>query len=288
MIKNHVVGAGLTALAMIISLCVGLMWLAGQASPLVLSTVAILIVLGVTSGLLIPGILLTWLLIGTVTLSASILLVGYVAIVGWQKILLLGTYPLVATLVALARQIIGGWGWLAQNRAAINHYAQHYNATLKLQTQHNAAKYYHKETRFITREMKPARQMTVTLIHWAHYEQFRQLQAEQYQEHLQAIGRVLKTRRFPSEQLYYLGQADFLIISTTLDAPTLAAKDRETKAALAQVGGSQQLQFKWGQLQVDQQNVAALPTLALVLRRLRRQLETDLVVEYLKEVPAHG
>lgn len=42
-------------------------------------------------------------------------------------------------------------------------------------------------------------------------------------------------------------------------------------------------QFQWGRLQVDRQNVLGYPNLERVLRHVEREMETDLVVEYMKQ-----
>ncbi|MEE6678537.1 hypothetical protein PS422_08185 [Limosilactobacillus fermentum] len=42
-------------------------------------------------------------------------------------------------------------------------------------------------------------------------------------------------------------------------------------------------QFQWGHLQVDRQNVLGYPNLDRVLRHVEREMETDLVVEYMKQ-----
>jgi hypothetical protein len=41
-------------------------------------------------------------------------------------------------------------------------------------------------------------------------------------------------------------------------------------------------QFKWGKVVIDDANVTQYPTLDETLNQLRRQMETDLVVEYLQ------
>ena len=107
MIQRHIVGAGLAILSGVIALAVALMWLAGTYSVTLMTAMAILIMLGILVGAVIPNILITWLAIGTTTIGASILLLGYVVMDNWLKLLLLATFPIMASAVALARFILG-------------------------------------------------------------------------------------------------------------------------------------------------------------------------------------
>ncbi|MCF1783030.1 hypothetical protein LZD76_00865 [Lactobacillus mulieris] len=289
MIRKHLVSAGITALAAVICICTALMWLAGLASPLVLSSTAILIILGVITGSLIPTILITWLIIGLTTIGAAILLIGYVVIDNSQKILLLLTYPLVASLTALAKTIIGHWGWIDRDRNAIESYLSHYDPVVKLQTTYNAAKLYHKEAKFIANEKEANLRIHLATVHWVHSNQFKQFHDIEYKTVLRRISKILKQLRFPSEQLYYIGNSTFLIISYALAEDTYIYKNRQTKQALEALEVEKHNpQFKWGTLKVDRTNVNSYSELEHALRHLTRDMETDLVVEYLKGAEING
>lgn len=284
MIQRHIVGAGLAILSGVIALAVALMWLAGTYSVTLMTAMAILIMLGILVGAVIPNILITWLAIGTTTIGAAILLLGYVVMDNWLKLLLLATFPIMASAVALARFILGNWGWLDRNRADIDSWAAHYDKMIKLQTEYNASKYYQKVARFITKEVTADLCVDVLAIHWAHSSQLRQFNEDDYLANLRQIAKVLKDERFPSEQLYYVGGATFLIISLDVSPTTYEFKNSAMMRDLRQLTlDGTTLQFQCGHLQVDRRNVLVYPNLDRVLRHVEREMETDLVVEYMKQ-----
>lgn len=273
MIQRHIVGAGLAILSGVIALAVALMWLAGTYSVTLMTAMAILIMLGILVGTVIPNILITWLAIGTTTIGAAILLLGYVVMDNWLKLLLLATFPIMASAVALARFILGNWGWLDRNRADIDSWAAHYDKMIKLQTEYNASKYYQKVARFITKEVTADLRVDVLAIRWAHSSQLRQFNEDDYLANLRQIAKVLKDERFPSEQLYYVGGATFLIISLDVSPTTYEFKNRAMMRDLRQLTlDGTTPQFQQGH-----------PNLDRVLRHVEREMETDLVVEYMKQ-----
>lgn len=284
MIQRHIVGAGLAILSGVIALAVALMWLAGTYSVTLMTAMAILIMLGILVGAVIPNILITWLAIGTTTIGAAILLLGYVVMDNWLKLLLLATFPIMASAVALARFILGNWGWLDRNRADIDSWVAHYDKMIKLQTEYNASKYYQKVARFITKEVTADLCVDVLAIHWAHSSQLRQFNEDDYLANLRQIAKVLKDERFPSEKLYYVGGATFLIISLDVSPTTYEFKNRAMMRDLRQLTlDGTTPQFQCGHLQVDRRNVLGYPNLDRVLRHVEREMETDLVVEYMKQ-----
>lgn len=197
--QRHIVEAGMVVLSGVIALVVALMWLAGTYSVTLMTAMAVLIMLGVLVGGVIPNILITWLAIGTTTIGAAILLLGYVVMDNWVKLVLLATFPVMSSAMALARFVIGSWGWLDHNREDIDSWAAHYDKVIKLQTEYNAGKYYQKVARFVTKEVAADLHVDVLAIHWAHSSQMRQFNEDDYLDNLRQIAKVLKAERFPSE-----------------------------------------------------------------------------------------
>ncbi|WP_238694605.1 hypothetical protein [Limosilactobacillus fermentum] len=197
--QRHIVEAGMVVLSGVIALVVALMWLAGTYSVTLMTAMAVLIMLGVLVGGVIPNILITWLAIGTTTIGAAILLLGYVVMDNWVKLVLLATFPVMSSAMALARFVIGSWGWLDRNREDIDSWAAHYDKVIKLQTEYNAGKYYQKVARFVTKEVAADLHVDVLAIHWAHSSQMRQFNEDDYLDNLRQIAKVLKAERFPSE-----------------------------------------------------------------------------------------
>lgn len=85
-----------------------------------------------------------------------------------------------------------------------------------------------------------------TIIDWEHDQQFAQFNLEDHDKILQQIARVLKTSRLVDENLYYLGNGQFLIISNTIAPGTLMVLNDELKAELKGYSmGNISLLLKW-------------------------------------------
>lgn len=285
MIRRHIVESGLIALCVILTAIVLMMWWASQYAHFITTAMMIMIILGLMVGSLVPNIILTWLAIGLTTIGSAILLLGYVVMDNSIKIMLLFSFPITASLAYFSRYIIGEWGWLDRNRAEIESYATHYNQIVKLQTAYNANKIYEKELQFIIKEQIADLWIDVTAIHWVHNQQIRQFHPQDYNYALQQISKVLKRRRLPSEALYYLEDGTFLILSYHLPDITFSYQNQSTRAGLdeLQINNSKP-QFKWGHLKVDDINATSFKNLESVMRHIKRDMETDLVVEYLRGV----
>ena len=285
MIRRHIVESGLIALCVILTAIVLMMWWASQYAHFITTAMMIMIILGLMVGSLVPNIILTWLAISLTTIGSAILLLGYVVMDNSIKIMLLFAFPITASLVYFSRYIIGEWGWLDRNRAEIESYATHYNQIVKLQTAYNANKIYKKELQFITKEQFTDLWIDVTAIHWVHNQQIRQFHHNDYNYALQKIAKVLKRRRLPSESLYYLEDGTFLILSYNLPDIIFAYQNQSTRAGLDELQiNSSKPQFKWGHLKVDDINATSFKNLESVMRHIERDMETDLVVEYLRGV----
>ena len=289
MIRRHIVGFGLTILFLMGALIAVLMWWAGNYSTTVATAMLILVLLGTAAGTLISNILLTWLIIGLSTIGIAILMMGYVVMTIPIKIGLLLAFPVCASLSTLSRSILSGWRWIDRNRAEVNSYAEHYDRITKLQTKYNAQKIYKKAQRFVMEDQDDSRWLNTTAIHWSHNRQIRQFHKRAYNEMLREIAKVLKTDRRPSESLYYIGCGTFLIISFNLTKQTYDHQNALTRQDLQQLKiGQVTPQFKWGTKYINKDNAARFPELKEIIRHIDRDMETDLIVEYMKGDNANG
>ena len=245
--------------------------------------IAIMIVLGVLVGMMVPSILISWLIIALTTLGSAILLLGYVVVAAPIKMALLFTFPVIASVTLVAREMITGWGWLDKNRSEIQSYAAHYDPVTKLLTRYNAVKLYEKCMVYIHDRDEVNLWTNVTAIHWTHSTQFQQFHEQEYNQMLQEIARVLKVDRLPSEMLYYLGNATFMIISHELSDKVLKQLNDQTKNLLGaiEINGAP-AQYKWGTQKIDRKNVERFMNFEKIDRHLQREMETDIVTEYLK------
>lgn len=289
MIRQHIVEVGLTVLFLMGALIAVLMWWAGQYSTTVGTAMMTLILLGTAAGTLIPSILITWLIIGLTTIGSTILLMGYIVMTTPLKLGLLLAFPVCASLSVLSRYILSGWGWIDRNRADINGYAAHYDQVTKLQIRYNAAKIYEKARYFVQTDQHDDQWLDVTAIHWSHSRQIQQFHKREYHETLQAIAKILKQDRLPSEALYYLEHGTFLIVSFNLTTQTYEYRNRLTRQHLVQLRiGQATPQYKWGAERITTENAASYPELTDVMRHIDRDMETDLIVEYMKGDGVNG
>lgn len=289
LIRRHIVEFGLTILFLMEALIAVLMWWAGNYSTTVATAMLILVLLGTAAGTLIPNILLTWLIIGLSTIGIAILMMGYVVMTIPINIGLLLAFPVCASLSTLRRSILSGWGWIDRNRAEINSYAEHYDQITKLQTKYNAQKIYKKAQRFVMEDQDDSQWLDTTAIHWSHNRQIRQFHKRAYNKMLRKIAKVLKDDRLPSESLYYIGYGTFLIISFNLTKQTYDHRNALTRQDLQQLKVCQATpQFKWGTKYINKDNAAKFPELKEIIRHINRDMETDLIVEYMKGDNTNG
>lgn len=289
MIRRHIVEFGLIILFLMSTLIAVLMWWAGNYSTTVATAMLILVLLGTAAGTLIPNILLTWLIIGLSTIGIAILMMGYVVMTIPIRIGLLLAFPVCASLSTLRRSILSDWGWIDRNRAEINSYAEHYDQITKLQTKYNAQKIYKKAQRFVMEDQDDSQWLDTTAIHWSHNRQIRQFHKRAYNKMLRKIAKVLKDDRLPSESLYYIGYGTFLIISFNLTKQTYDHRNALTRQDLQQLKVCQATpQFKWGTKYINKDNAAKFPELKEIIRHINRDMETDLIVEYMKGDNTNG
>ena len=283
MLRRHSISFfQLAILLVIIASLVLIVWSSLYQTNMMIA-IAIMIVLGVLVGMMVPSILISWLIIALTTLGSAILLLGYVVVAAPIKLALLFTFPVIASVTLVARKTITGWGWLDKNRSEIQSYAAHYDPVTKLLTRYNAVKLYEKCMVYIHDREEVNLCTNITAIHWTHSTQFQQFHEQEYNQMLQEIARVLKVDRLPSEMLYYLGNATFMIISHELSDKVLKQLNDQTKNLLGAIEiNDAPAQYKWGTQKIDRKNVEHFMTFEKINRHLQRKMETDIVTEYLK------
>ncbi len=283
MLRRHsILFFQLAILLVIIASLVLIVWSSLYQTNMMIA-IAIMIILGVLVGMMVPSILISWLIIALTTLGSAILLLGYVVVAAPIKLALLFTFPVIASVTLVAREMITGWGWLDKNRSEIQSYAAHYDPVTKLLTRYNAVKLYEKCMVYIHDREEVNLWINVTAIHWTHSTQFQQFHEQEYNQILQKIARVLKVDRLPSEMLYYLGNATFMIISHELSDKILKQLNDQTKNLLGAIEiNDAPAQYKWGTQKIDRKNVEHFMTFEKINRHLQREMETDIVTEYLK------
>ncbi|MBS0937979.1 hypothetical protein [Lactiplantibacillus plantarum] len=243
----------------------------------------LLFLLAIIVGMLIPGIVISWLIIGLTTVGAGILLFGYLVIPVNDKVILLLAFPIEAFLVNLVSNWLLMWRSLGPDIASIHRYREHYNLDTKLLTKHNAEKVYSKEITAIKSYPTYNLFMNITEIHWQNWQQYRQFHSDNQRKVLHDIAREIKRTRLPSELIYYLGDARFLIISYRVDENTQKIINNTTQTSLKQTFKTPAIQFKYAMQQINYDNYDHFAYFADVYKHLDRVMETDIITEYSRE-----
>ena len=123
------------------------------------------------------------------------------------------------------------------------------------------------------------------LIHWSHEELFFQLQPREYNRTLNQINYLVTHHLKPNESLYYVSDGNFLILSSDSERDLKGDYMTVLKPQLEGLvfqgeDGVQAIQFQSGFLVVDQSNRTKYHRYKEMIRYLKRQLETDIIVEY--------
>ncbi|KRM06298.1 hypothetical protein FC89_GL001170 [Liquorilactobacillus ghanensis DSM 18630] len=247
--------------------------------------VSCLIFLGFLSSFILPNLILTWLAIFGTIAVAFVMLFGVVYLPVVERIILIFTFPLYCWLGAIIKYAIGMRGSALSDRSNIITYTQHVNSITKLKNSANASRYYKKYLNFIKDSASDSVGIDVTCIQWAHSEQFRQLNPAEYRKVLRTVADDLKKYRLPDESLYYLKQGVFLIFSPQESSELRKELQVTTERFLEQIKFNNQdvshdLQFKFSYVNVNFANLKKFATFEELEKKLVRQLETDIIVEY--------
>lgn len=241
------------------------------------------LLLAIVVGLITPSLFLSWLIIISGLVSLGFLFLGYVVIPTPAKLLLLIAFPIEASLVNIISNFIVPWSILAGRTKDIRTFLTHYDFNLKLQTEYSAKKLYRKQISLIKKHPHLKLNTNLLMIHWENSEQFKELHPHEYHKLLNEMSTILKQTRLTDEFIYYLGNATFLVNSPNLDPHIFDKMKQETQNRIQQLPEPIPTHLKIVTLFVNNSNIDSYDTPEKILRYLRRELETTLIVEYLKE-----
>ena len=229
----------------------------------------LILILAIMTGLLLPNIMVSWLIILLTTIAAGFLVLGYVVIPTEAKWLLVVAFPIEAGLLTVLRYYVLDWRFISKNWQDIRNYLKRYNGALKVISN-------------IKERPQLHLWMHVSMLRWANHEQFAQLHPEEHAQYLEKLADILKKRRLAAEELFYLGDATFFIISPELRDDIIKQINQETIAELKEVQDDLPGGLKWTSQRIDETNVDRFTDPNVIVKHLDRELETDLIVEYLK------
>lgn len=243
----------------------------------------LLFLLAIIVGGITPSLILSWLILISALIAIGFLFLGDVIIPTPAKISLLIAFPIEASLVNVISNFIIPWSFIVGKNKKIRNFLSHYDFALNLQTTYSAKKLYRHHIKILQERPELKLNTNLMMIHWTNHEQFKELHPREYEILLNQMAKIFKNKRLTEEFIYYLGNATFLINSPNLDPHIFEKINQDTEEALFQMPEPIPTHLKIANLFVDSSNVNKYNTPEKMLKHLERELETTLIVEYLKE-----
>jgi GGDEF domain-containing protein len=273
-----------TVVLLVISI-IGLLDITQKLTVDISLAVSLLIILGFVSSFVLPNLILTWLAIFGSFVAGFIMIFGVVYLPVSERLILILTFPFYCWMGTVIKYSVGIRGSALSNRNNIITYTQHVNSITKLKNSNNASRYYKKYLEFIEKSKGDSIGIDATCIQWAHSEQLRQVNTSEYRRVLRVIADKLKEFRLPDESLYYLEGGTFLIFSPRQSVGLRRELQVTTEQILQKIKFNNQntlhdLQFKYSNVSVNSSNLTNFDTFEELEKKLRRKLETDIIVEY--------
>ena len=123
------------------------------------------------------------------------------------------------------------------------------------------------------------------LIHWSHENLFFQIKPKEYNRMLSRIQDIISQSLMYNDKLFYISEGNFLVISDSNQHSLKEIYFNDLKEKLEELvfhgeDGNQGIQFQTGYLIVDSENREKNKHYSDLTSHLKRQLETDVIVEY--------
>ena len=123
------------------------------------------------------------------------------------------------------------------------------------------------------------------LINWSHEDLFLQIKPKEYNRMLSRIQDVISQSLMYNDKLFYISEGNFLVISDSNQHSLKEIYFNDLKEKLEELvfhgeDGNQGIQFQTGYLIVDSENREKNKHYSDLTSHLKRQLETDVIVEY--------
>ncbi|AFR21161.1 hypothetical protein [Lactobacillus helveticus] len=259
------------------------LWIAESFSPNVDNGLMMIFLLAIFVGLFSARYTISWLIIILTTIAAGFLLLGYVVMPASEKIALIMVFPIEATLLSILRHHILEWRVISAREEDVRRHVAHYNLNVKLQTYYNANKFYQRELKQIKNYADLNLWTYVGLIRWEHYKQLSEYYPNEYLRILRQIAKALKTSRLKSEFIYYVEGGTFMVISPQITREMMERINTITEENLCKMSIPIPIDLKMSMQKIDLKNYQEFPELDKLVKHLHRGLETDIIVEYLKE-----
>ena len=212
--------------------------------------------------LVLSDLLLTWTLILTFGLGLIVLVAGVVYIPIIQLVFLLISFPLLIGILLKVRYYF-------------------FKVSSKVQEQEDEAR---ADYQAMVTEQSDVTVQSL-LIHWAHEDLFFQIKPKEHNQMLSRIQEVISQELSYNDKLYYVSDGNFFVLSNSSQdsLKQLYLNGLQEKlGSLVFYGedGNQGIQFQTGYLMINSDNKDKYQNYSDVASNLKRQLETDVIVEY--------
>ena len=217
--------------------------------------------LALFAALVLSDLLLTWTILLSFGLGIIFLVLGIVYIPSLQVFIFLFSFPVLIGILIKIRYYLFKMVSQVQD--------QEEEATLEYESMLSSK----------------SEEIQTLLIHWSHEDLFFQIKPKEYNRMLSQIQDVISQSMMYNDKLFYISEGNFLVISDNNQHSLKEIYFNDLKEKLEELvfhgeDGNQGIQFQTGYLIVDSENREKNKHYSDLTSHLKRQLETDVIVEY--------
>lgn len=217
--------------------------------------------LALFAALVLSDLLLTWTILLSFGLGIIFLVLGIVYIPSLQVFIFLFSFPVLIGILIKIRYYL-------------------FKMVSQVQDQEEEAALEYES--MITSKSE---EIQTLLIHWSHEDLFFQIKPKEYNRMLSRIQDVISQSLMYNDKLFYISEGNFLVISDSNQHSLKEIYFNDLKEKLEELvfhgeDGNQGIQFQTGYLIVDSENREKNKHYSDLTSHLKRQLETDVIVEY--------
>ena len=217
--------------------------------------------LALFAALVLSDLLLTWTILLSFGLGIIFLVLGIVYIPSLQVFIFLFSFPVLIGILIKIRYYLFKMASQVQDQE--EEAALEYESMLSSKSE----------------------EIQTLLIHWSHEDLFFQIKPKEYNRMLSRIQDVSSQSMMYNDKLFYISEGNFLVISDNNQHSLKEIYFNDLKEKLEELvfhgeDGNQGIQFQTGYLIVDSENREKNKHYSDLTSHLKRQLETDVIVEY--------
>ena len=217
--------------------------------------------LALFAALVLSDLLLTWTILLSFGLGIIFLVLGIVYIPSLQVFIFLFSFPVLIGILIKIRYYLFKMASQVQDQE--EEAALEYESMLSSKSE----------------------EIQTLLIHWSHEDLFFQIKPKEYNRMLSRIQDVISQSLMYNDKLFYISEGNFLVISDSNQHSLKEIYFNDLKEKLEELvfhgeDGNQGIQFQTGYLIVDSENREKNKHYSDLTSHLKRQLETDVIVEY--------